>query len=151
MHLFYNLHILNYSLKKEYYETRCKAEKLTKKKLGKSCKEETTSNESSIKKQVGRPHCGIIFGVLPQYRVEIEKMFIEWYEQGYFDEESPTGMKALSDILFKSKLLLSNDEKPLSNRTIEQELGEVYRDLHAKEIKEKKKEKSCKNRMKNTQ
>lgn len=107
-----------------------------------------TSNESDVKKQVGRPHCGAILGILPKYKVEVEKKFIEWYEAGYFDEENPTGIKALADIMFKSKLLLSNDKKPLSSRTIEQELGEVYRDLHAKEIKEKKKEKSCKRKMK---
>lgn len=93
---------------------------------------------------MGRPHCGTIFGVLPEYKVEVEKQFIEWYEEGYFDKENPTGIKALADIMFKSKLLLSNDKKPLSNRTIEQELGEVYRDLHAKDIKEKRKDKNCK-------
>ncbi len=103
-----------------------------------------TNNESSLKKQVGRPHCGTIFGVLPEYKAEVEKQFIEWYEEGYFDKENPTGIKALADIMFKSKLLLSNDKKPLSNRTIEQELGEVYRDLHAKDIKEKRKDKNCK-------
>ena len=97
---------------------------------------------------MGRPHCGIIYGVLPKYKMEVEKQFIEWYEEGYFDEENPTGIKALADMVFKSKLLLSNDKKPLSNRTIEQELGEAYRDLHAKDIKEKKKEKSYKNKIK---
>ena len=106
------------------------------------------SNESSIKKQVGRPPCGIILGVLPKHKVEVEKQFIEWYEEGYFDEEKPTGIKALADMIFKSKLLLSSDQKPLSDRTIEQELGEVYRDIHAKDIEEKRKNKNCKRKEK---
>lgn len=85
---------------------------------------------------------------MPEYREEVEEKFIEWFEEEYFHSENPTGIKALAERLAQTGLLISHDLTPLSVRTIEQELGEIWRRTHAKEIEEKRKEKSVKRKKK---
>lgn len=142
------LYILNYTPQKAYYETEWKAEKKSKKESEKICEKAVKDNGSKAKGEVGRPHCGIILGVLPEYREEVEEQFIRWYEMGYFHKEPPIGKKALADFLYRSQMLLSNDRKPLSARTIEQELGGVWRYMHPKNDEEKKKGKDNKRKKK---
>jgi 3-deoxy-D-manno-octulosonate 8-phosphate phosphatase KdsC-like HAD superfamily phosphatase len=116
--------------------------------LENACKDELRGNDSGTKGQVGRPPCGVVTGVLPEYRETVIEQFIEWYEEGCFHQKGPTGMKALADFLYKTKILLSYEGKPLSAKTKELEISEVYRKLHAKEIKVKKMEKTCKRKNK---
>ena len=78
---------------------------------------------------VGRPSSGEVIGILPQYRKEVIKDIILWKKSRYFIEEKPTSNKALAQWAYSHFDFRTPDYKRLSENTIIQEFGEVWREM----------------------
>lgn len=84
---------------------------------------------SAPKAGVGRPSSGEVIGILPQYRKEVIKDIILWKKSRYFIEEKPTSNKALAQWAYSHFDFRTPDYKRLSENTIIQEFGEVWREM----------------------
>lgn len=70
-------------------------------------------------------------GILPQHRKEVIKDIILWRKSKYFREEKPTSNKALAQWAYLHFDFRTPDYKKLSESTIIQEFGEVWREIKA--------------------
>lgn len=100
-----------------------------KKTEGDTCETNVKHEMSDSKVGVGRPSSGEVIGILPQYRKEVIKDIILWKKSRYFIEEKPTSNKALAQWAYSHFDFRTPDYKRLSENTIIQEFGEVWREM----------------------
>lgn len=68
-------------------------------------------------------------GILPQHRKKVIKDVILWKRSSYLIEEKPTSNKALAQWAYRHLDFRTADDKKLSENTIIQEFGEVWREM----------------------
>lgn len=66
------------------------------------------------------------------------KGLLDWREKGYFGNINEISIKALADWAAKGHIFLSRQHKPLSAKTIEEELGEIWRSEYPHKAREKR-------------
>lgn len=104
---------------------------------------------SEIKKELGRPKGLVIKGILPKYRKEGMIELLSWRDKGFFGKKENISIHELAEKAAEWELFLSKSNNPLSAKTIEIELGEVWRGEHLQIVTKKKSKNKNKNKDKN--
>ena len=95
-------------------------------------------NVSEIKRKPGRPKGRVVKGILPKYRKEGMIELLNWRDKGFFGKKENISIHELADKGAEWGLFLSDSNTPLSAKTIEIELGEIWRGEHLQKVMEKK-------------
>ena len=80
----------------------------------------------------------MVKGILPKYRKEGMIELLNWRDKGFFGKKENISIHELADKGAEWGLFLSDSNTPLSAKTIEIELGEIWRGEHLQKVMEKK-------------
>ena len=101
---------------------------------------------SEIKRNPGRPKGIALKGILSKYRKEGMIELLKWRDKGFFGKKENISIHELAEKAAEWELFLSKSNKPLSVKTIEIELGEVWRGEHLQKTTKKKSKNNNKNK-----
>ncbi|MEL5893727.1 hypothetical protein AAE250_09505 [Bacteroides sp. GD17] len=71
----------------------------------------------------------MVIGIRPECRKKVIKTIIIGHYKNFFIEENPTSIKALAHWAYTSMVFIGHNGKPLSENTLTQEFGEVWREM----------------------